>query len=48
MQEAVDAFNRMNSVPQIGSLDTVHGCPAKAFACSWCPYRDYCEEKLNH
>lgn len=20
-------------------------CKAKAFACSWCPFRDYCEEK---
>lgn len=25
------------------SSDTV--CPAREFACSWCPYRSFCEQK---
>ena len=22
-------------------------CPARSFACSWCPFRDYCEKMDN-
>ena len=22
-------------------------CPAISFACSWCPFRDYCERRLK-
>lgn len=22
-------------------------CPARPFACTWCPFRDYCKKKLK-